>query len=1432
MILHPNRKCKFIESITRRFHTLAKFVFTAKMYAVPKTRLDLASNILHLCKRTGNDENTSVQNVFNTVMSDGNKKTDTSRQGYLYESVCEFLILSKCFPGLDYMEVRDGQVQNHRTLTNCKSLLERNIHSGNNVADMILKQETVTLLISMKYRGKFNPKDSDISHLDNTASKLMVEQNMKLSLIVKDADQVRNHKYTNASNIHKQVHDQVMKDELLFDEKSVIAALAAFKESDLLKKSHNVDELVDAINTDYLLSPRKQLTLKLHQKMAFLKFVDALSKNSHSSLNYCLAHKQRSGKSILLMTICKHLLETGVNKILVMTSVPDTLDSFKRDLDSWIPFKEINYCTQENISTLTPDFRGIAFCSVQYLKVDGERKQKYLKEAAFDANVVDESHYGSSTEKTKTGILDLGLDLDLDLGLNLDIEEIQKNARISIFASGTSDKTRTYYRIPARHVDEWDMIDEAMMKQLDNDPKILEHMQKKHGPFFSRCFNDPSVNKDYTNMPVQVLMKHLIPVEIVNQIIKYNLDNSTKYGYSCGSFFALNQVQDPETKKTKYQSAFELANTCDGEDILVAFFKSIIDSDPMNKHTVMKQLEETQAARSSRKSTRESPKLFLVYLPTHTRNNTIAQLQETIVAFLNAHGLWVDYQLEFSNSGDDSGDVKEGYNDAILSMMQRTRENKKKGCILFLGNKGGVGITYHDCDVTISLDDGHNLDNQKQRNARALTDAQGKTIGINVDMNIQRTYLLLADILHRYKRNTKTAQTNAEILHYLYTQNVFLFDPQAINQGKMKTADMQAYFVKEAELMMQSVTDDTKILDRICCEGDKLGEFILDGWEKRIAMSKSNVALLEQMEGDQRDCPKGGKTKHDVDSVVGPAATDKVEAEAAAAAEEAEEIVQLVNQTEEMCKTFMFPLLALISRSYGIVDFKEIFVNSVTCSLIMDLLMDKVNFKKQKKNETNFQKTDIKESNFFIVREVMSDIIDYNADVVNDIREIYSIASPDQLRELIAKHFIPTEDEKKENAEVSTPVRLVNHMLVVIADEFWKNPSHKVYESCCGKGNFILAIFDKFEAGLREVFPDNEERCRHIINNCLYYSDITSLNIFITTELLKCHIQSYCGLDNLDGSSFNFNSHVGDSLKLKGNNPWSVAGFDAVVGNPPYNSSGDTSTGNTIWQDFTNHALKHWLVPGGYLLFVHPSGWRKPNSQRGRFNDMLDLMCKKNYMICLEIHGLEDGKATFNCGTRYDWYLIQKTPALQKKKEDRLTRVKDEKGVESLVDMTQFNWFPNSNVEEIYKLIATCPEESLESSMIYSPSAYEHRKSWMSHEKDEAAGFIHPCIHSTPAKGVRYMYSKVKNSDHFGVKKVIFGESGIDSAVFDKDGIYGCTNGAFGIKVDTDEEGEALVALKDNKVFKAMLKESLCWSSFRVDWNMFKHFKKGFWVCF
>ena len=54
---------------------------------------------------------------------------------------------------------------------------------------------------------------------------------------------------------------------------------------------------------------------------------------------HLLQHKPRSGKSITLLLMSKHLLEGGSKKILIMTAVPATINSFKQTLENYIDFK-------------------------------------------------------------------------------------------------------------------------------------------------------------------------------------------------------------------------------------------------------------------------------------------------------------------------------------------------------------------------------------------------------------------------------------------------------------------------------------------------------------------------------------------------------------------------------------------------------------------------------------------------------------------------------------------------------------------------------------------------------------------------------------------------------------------------------------------------------------------------------------------------------------------------------------------------------------------------------------------------------------------------------------------------------------------------------------------------------------------------------------
>ena len=1174
----------------------------SKSFNIQKYRKDILSNMLANLKLSGKE-------MYNLIMMENKEVIDERRQGWIFESLCQILIILKCVQNLNYSEILEGQLQNLIQVKNVNSLLDIQVDGGgNNIVDLTIKQGSTTIPFSFKYRNKYS--ETDVSKIDNTITKQKLTKDYKIGLFVKNKDVVNNHKYHNELNIDKQLHDKIIENGLLFDEQDIIRALNVFIE----RFSNNVlsiNDFIEYINADYLLSPRQQLVKKLHQQVTLLKFISSFTQNIKKM--FCVAHKPRSGKSISLLLISKYLLEHGYKKILIMTSVPATINSFVDDLEKWIEFKNINYKLQKDFVSIDETFNGIVFCSVQYLKTDGKKKKELLKKMGFDVIITDESHQGSSTDKTKADILDV----------NSDVEEICKNIKINIFASGTANKTKQYYKIPSSQVYEWEIEDEAYMKALMNSSlseetrnNIISIMVARHGNTFISCLVNETLNKDYSKHPTQVLMKHSIPQALVDKINAYNREHKTNYGYSCASLLALRETTNKK-KQVEYTDEFDICKTSNGIEILKDYFDNLISSDKM-RNSIMKQIEHTQTSRGSRKSTITNPLLFIMYLPTHTGNSTIGLLQKALIKFLREHNLWSDYKIEFSNACEDSGATKEEYNSYLDTIMNNTKKEKKKGTILLLGNKGGVGITYKYCDVTFSLDDGHNLDNQNQRYSRALTEADGKTIGINVDMNIQRTYLYLLELIRKHKNNTKTTKTRAEILYYLNEHNIFLYNPQEINNGTMKAVDIMSYYQKEAGNMMKEI-DDTHILEDIKCDDD-LRNIIKDDFKNRNSEKRE---INEDLEGLNKDCPKGEPSKTEID---GPdkKSEKKDDDEEIKIKEEEAQLESLINQTYELCKEFLFPLLALLSRIYNIYSFVEIFVNEKTKELVINILKNK--------------KIEINKNNYTMFVNIMTNIIENNVEIVDNIREIYNKnnCSPIRLRQIIAKHFIPTANEKKTNAEVPTPVKLVDEMLDTIPLEFWTSPN-KVFEPCCGKGNFVLGIFDRFYKGLEAKYPDNIERCRIIMTQCIYYADLTTLNIFITTELLKCHVQSYCGLDELD---YSFNAYTGDTLKLDIKKTWNISGFDAVIGNPPYqevDENGRSKGGTNLYTKFINLCFNS-LNNNGYLNFITPISWLGPSTNLQMGNDLLHNIFLKYDLMHLN---LNECKKYFNIGSTFSYYTIK-----------------------------------------------------------------------------------------------------------------------------------------------------------------------------------------------
>jgi len=88
----------------------------------------------------------------------------------------------------------------------------------------------------------------------------------------------------------------------------------------------------------------------------------------------------------------------------------------------------------------------------------------------------------------------------------------------------------------------------------------------------------------------------------------------------------------------------------------------------------------------------------------------------------------------------------------------------------------------------------------------------------------------------------------------------------------------------------------------------------------------------------------------------------------------------------------------------------------------------------------------------------MANIIDNNKAIFEQIKEKYLHADSTEFRKRVEQDFIPSKVERKKNAEIPTPIKLVDDMLNSMSNDYFSqiNPT---LEPCCGKGNFVLGIF-------------------------------------------------------------------------------------------------------------------------------------------------------------------------------------------------------------------------------------------------------------------------------------------------------------------------------------------------------------------------------------
>lgn len=390
--------------------------------------------------------------------------------------------------------------------------------------------------------------------------------------------------------------------------------------------------------------------------------------------------------------------------------------------------------------------------------------------------------------------------------------------------------------------------------------------------------------------------------------------------------------------------------------------------------------------------------------------------------------------------------------------------------------------------------------------------------------------------------------------------------------------------------------------------------------------------------------------------------------------------------------------------------------------------------------------------------------------------------------------------ESKLFGEVFTPRQLIEEMLDTLPEDVWTNKDLKWLDPAVGIGNFPSVVLDRLMVGLEDVIPNEGERRKHILEEMLYMCDISIKNLFLLYKLFDCN------------NEFKLNVHRGsfldENLELDIKNKWNIDEFDIIIGNPPYNTNG-TGTGNSIWHLFLEKSNK---ISKRYICFIHPCSWRMPLRKSDRFYNVSKII--KNNITYLRILKKEEANKYFGLSIKVDFYLLDKN----KTSDISIVETSDEKVSMNLKDMS---FIPNYNFDFFERLM----NSDTKCNVIYS-STYDPRSRYVSREQDET--FIYPLVLSTPKAGIRYAYSSVNDKGHFGIPKVIFGDSGINHVIIDMEGLYGMTQHGIGLEVSSLEEATSIKEVLVSDKFSKFL-ESVMWSNFQIDYRLFKELKKDFW---
>jgi hypothetical protein len=400
------------------------------------------------------------------------------------------------------------------------------------------------------------------------------------------------------------------------------------------------------------------------------------------------------------------------------------------------------------------------------------------------------------------------------------------------------------------------------------------------------------------------------------------------------------------------------------------------------------------------------------------------------------------------------------------------------------------------------------------------------------------------------------------------------------------------------------------------------------------------------------------------------------------------------------------------------------------------------------------------------------------------------IDDPASMLLFLSAHLKPREAEKKQMGEVFTPPSLINDMLnklESVVPDIWSNGRRRFLDPAAGIGNFPALIYARLMVGLADEFVDAVARKKHILTNMLFMCEINPENVNVCASL-------FSGCPHI---------HLGDFLAFDPSVAWSIAQFDIIVGNPPYNAPRTVARahGQSIYPRFIERCAP-LLVLGGYQVMVHPGMWRKPG------NRLHDLMFGR-HIHYLEIHTDTEGRLLFGASTRYEWYILQNTSD----NNQLLSVIRFDDNPCMSVNICNLPFLPNHGLSIIEKVRA-------KTHIVGAMNVYHGSASALCMD-DPTLHYRFPYVNSTSiSNGILVKYSACEHPTQL-MKKVIFTNNRYIVPYYDP-GYFGATQQGLYQLVTSRNEGINLCRFLQSRIMQYIV--GACkWSMFRTEYEMFAY---------